>query len=98
LVINIYQGYSNALNPSNSGIRAWKYYKNPAVGDMVMEITTIGVPKYNKDRIGILKSVDRSGMREYIIETLDGREFSWTNCDFIKVPQKLWDIEGDDLF
>lgn len=84
LVTNAYNFYSNTL------IKNYDYFSNFEEGNLVMEITTMSIKSYNKNRIGYLK--EKISDSECIIETLDGRIFHWENADFIRVQTELFEI------
>lgn len=56
--------------------------RDPVVGDLVVEISTFG-DRDHLDRVGWLVSHEDC---RFVIRTLDGRELSWENCDFITAP------------
>lgn len=75
----------------------------PNVGDLVVETTTSKRGVSALDRVGRLISVREETKEVegwdisvdgpyptylvYTIETLDGREFGWTNCNFVVIPE-----------
>lgn len=86
LVVNAYNFYSNTL------IKNYEYFSNFEEGNLIMEISSISLKSYNKNRIGYLK--EKISEHEYIIETLDGREFRWENAMFIRVQTELFELSN----
>jgi len=83
-----YVAWRNTLSGSQSTDqkRYFERMNNPEVGDLVLEITNFKAPSI--DRIGRLLEIgpDKFGLA-YVIETFDGREFRWSNSDFIVIPE-----------
>lgn len=76
----------------------------PALGDLVLEVTSLHAAWAKGQRLGRLRRIEQEpmrgsddpdcnvfGMKEpaYYIELPDGREFRWTNARFIKVIERL---------
>jgi hypothetical protein len=90
LVANAYSNYSASIMSNPLSEKRFDYHKNPKLGDLVMEISTIGSRYCDRDRIGYLKDFD--GWSAYEIETLDGRTFTWDNANMIRIPQEPFEI------
>lgn len=94
LVKSAYAAYTSNLigNPCIATERRFEFFKNPKVGDLVLEITTINHPKrditHNLGRlVRIEKSPNGNPFKDkWVIRTLyHDREFAWHNADFIRV-------------
>lgn len=91
LASNAYVAYRASLSAAINGeSRMFDWFKQVEVGQLVMEVSTIGMDTNDSTRIGYLKKVEnrkRKGIT-YTIELLDGgRKFEWTNASFIRVPE-----------
>ena len=60
---------------------------NPEIGDLAVETTN---PYSVLNSIGTITEItkDDNGNKEYTIESLDGRTVEWSNCRFLKIPDK----------
>jgi hypothetical protein len=109
LCVNAYLLYREticSLSPNQE--RLQNDIRNPGIGDLVMEISTIYNRERDTARIGVLLRIDsrpiftpeiaaESGIPEeeipheqvFVIQTLSGAEYDWTNASFIKVKQNL---------
>lgn len=79
-------------NHSERGKSMFERMRNPVVGDMVMELTTLNREKSGRDGIGKLLEVKAGGLitKEWLIETPSGKQVRWTNADFIAIPEFDW--------
>ena len=107
LAVNAKVAWTNTLSGCNS--KAQDYYfeqmKSPSVGDLVLETSSIGrVPAI--DRIGHLQSIQDVPFKDWedeepaplertwTIKTFDGRQFTWSNADFIVIPEDAFNHKG----
>lgn len=68
----------------------FEFFFNPEIGDLVLETTTLGMPRRdNKYNLGKLLRIERGKTQyddKWIIETLyDGKEYAWNNARFVRV-------------
>lgn len=69
-----------------------KRMREPEPGDLVVEVTNWSEDPI--DRIGRLLSVDGD---TYRIKTMDERELSWSNSEFMVIPEDAFDHPGSLL-
>lgn len=108
LAVNAYVAWSNVLSGCNSNAQNhyFEQMENPENGDLVLEITSMGRAE-SIDRIGRLISTQRvpiAGWEDedepapteqtWTIKTLDGREFTWSNANFIVIPEDSFEHKG----
>lgn len=109
LAISAYTAWRNTITGRQSPDQQQYYNRmhNPIIGDLVLEITTFhSHPAI--DRIGRLVSVTdepyptwandgechvRFGT-VHTIETLDSRMYKWENCDFVVIPEDVYNHQG----
>ena len=78
--------WSTSLNNTPGAQLISQWMRVVAPGHFVLEITSIR--GRSMDRVGELLSItaDSSG-HGYKIRTIDGREFHWTNAEFVRIPR-----------
>ena len=109
LCINTYNLYVSTLvgNPCLSTKTLGELIKNPQVGDLVMETSTIYDRARDEHRFGNLLRIEMRPWREsegpddvpplhpfYVIESLAGGEYTWENASFIRVLDVVVDAGG----
>jgi len=100
LKVSAYNLYKATLCSSNApkmaDLRQELWHPKP--GDLVLEISSFHQNLDSLENIGRLKEIkdwpyaeDGTGpsRKVYVLELFDGREFTWENCDFIKVFETL---------
>jgi hypothetical protein len=80
--------WSTSHNNTPGARRTSEWMRAIAPGNLVLEVSSIrrSTPL---DRVGML--VEKRSSYEYTIRTLDGREMSWENADFIRIPRSAAD-------
>ena len=88
MVANAKLVYSLSLQSTERSRKYFEIISKPKNGDYVMEVSAL-VLNFDKldliNCVGILK--EKISTSQFIIETLDGREFKWENSEFIKILQ-----------
>jgi len=64
-----------------------RWMRSVAPGHFVLEVTS--TRRATIDRVGEMLAITSS--HEYTIRTIDGRELSWENADFVRIPRNAAD-------
>lgn len=83
LVATGWQLWSCSHNNTPGAQRLFEWMRVIAPGNLVLEVTNPRVRAI--DRVGTLVAITSS--HEYTIHTFDGREHTWENAKFVRIPQ-----------
>jgi hypothetical protein len=100
---SVYNSYRATLIGANIYVvnSLYERFKDVRPGDLVVETTTFHMPgRAAIDAVGYLRRVvwepiaewddePRPTEKVFYIRTLDGREYRWTNADFISAPTEF---------
>jgi len=85
--------WKTSLNNTPGAKITFEWMRAIAPGHLVLEISSIR-PGVALDRVGVLLSI-RPGSNsyddKYTIKTIDGREMTWENAEFVRLPQSAAD-------
>jgi hypothetical protein len=82
-----------AAQGTQRGRDAYTEIRNPKVGDLVIECSTIHQPE-RRDIDGLGFLTETGTQSQFVLRRLDGREAVWRNAQCIKVTSELYDILG----
>lgn len=84
------QLWSCSHNNTPAAHRIFEWMRAIATGNLVLEVTS---PRaLSLDRVGTLVKITSS--HEYTIRTFDGREHTWENAEFVRIPQSEADTQA----
>lgn len=84
------QLWSTSHNNTPAAHRIFEWMQRIAVGNLVLEVSS---PRERAiDRVGTLVAITSS--HEYTIRTFDGREHTWENAEFVRIPQGEADTQA----
>lgn len=90
VAVSAYTAWKNTRDSNCPATR--HYYQrmgHPEVGDLVLETSSFGSAPI--DQIGRLLAIEPDPLWpedwSYRIQTLDNREYTWTNAQFIVIPE-----------
>jgi hypothetical protein len=96
-----YRAYTLSLQGTGLSHRNYEFAKGIAPGQLVMEVSSIWMRKFDQIRVGYLETITREpfpgdwdGEEKVPMETVyyikalsDGETKRWTNCDFIRLVE-----------
>lgn len=94
LICATYKAYQMSLK-NFKNIEDFEEFKNPKRNDYVIEISSLSKRNFDICRIGkLLSDVSETFEDDKVeIELFDGTIQKWGNCDFIKIPDRLFNID-----
>jgi hypothetical protein len=87
--------WSTAQSNTPSAQRTRQWMSEIAPGNLVLEISS-GGRHPAIDRVGEVITWPQATYGDCTIRTVDGREFSWTNCWFVRIPRNQ--VEQREIF
>lgn len=101
LITQAYRFYSSSLNGTPHGVEASEQMRNFKPGDVVMELSTIHDRKRDAERMGVfVRELQKAAYKDWdeekegepvprerawVIQTLSGKKYTWTNANFMRV-------------
>lgn len=93
--------YAAFFAVQNTGSRLEEWMRRPEIGDLVVEVSSIGDPAFDGQRCGNIEELHRSLSGEpegLLLRTFDGAAIPWNRGTFIRVVDRLDPLVTDRSF